>query len=90
MRDSAEALHHRLRSCELLVTEETIDGLSGKRRMYGFRAVSEAGEEAVWPGVDISRKAVRGLLSLFWEYDVLIEELPYVVEDYIARQYMMD
>lgn len=42
------------------------------------------------PGVDISRKSVRGLLSLFWEYDVLIEELPYVVEDYIARQYMMD
>lgn len=30
MRDSAEALRHRLRSCELLDTEETIDGLSEK------------------------------------------------------------
>ena len=79
----------RMHSCELLETDCKIEGLPGLQRVYGLRAVSAQGEESLWPDVDVSREAVGGFRVLLLENDVLMEELPYLVEDFVTGLYMV-
>lgn len=89
MAEYTERIGGRLRACELLCSDCPVDGLEEKQPMYGFRAVSQDGKELVWPAIDVFCETVQDILSVLWKNDVLIEELPYIVEDYIAGLYMV-
>lgn len=89
MEQTMEVAGRRLSACEILTREGWIDGLPGKRNLYGFRAVSEDGEEAVLPDLDVSREMVCGLISQLWEHNALMEELWYIVEDYFTSPYLI-
>lgn len=56
-------------------------------KVFGIHVILESGQEFTCSDVDCRRKTVEDLCDLVLRYDIVLEELPYILEDFLLDQY---
>lgn len=75
------------KQCEILESCCDSDGIPSLEKVFGIHVILESGQEFTCSDVDCRRKTVEDLRDLVLRYDIVLEELPYILEDFLLDQY---